>query len=108
VRTGAWLASLARRLLHDDIDALIVSPAIADLQFEGGTSPWRRARAYAGVWRALGGALLFQATSGIEALRADDARLIALRYDTFMVAGLLLVQAVYYTGLALLFFDLQH
>ena len=106
--TGSWLALLAGRLLHDDIDSLIVSPAIADLQFEAATSRWRRARGYAGVWRALGGALLFQAVSGVQALRADDARLMALRYDAFMVAGILLVQVVYYSGIAILFFDLQH
>jgi hypothetical protein len=106
--TGSWIASLAARLLHDDIDALIVSPAIADLQFEADPSLWRRARGYAGVWRAIGGALLFQAASGVQALRADDARLIALRYDASMVAGILLVQVVYYSGLVILFFDLQH
>jgi hypothetical protein len=106
--TGSWFASLASRLLHDDIEALIVVPAIADLQFEAGGSLWRRACGYAGVWRALGGALLFQAVSGVQALRADDARLVALRDDAFMVGGILLVQVVYYSGLAILFFDLQH
>jgi hypothetical protein len=106
--TGSWIASLAGRLLHDDIEALIVAPAIADLQFEADGPLWRRARGYAGVWRALGGALFFQAVSGVQALRADDARLIALRYDAVMVGGILLVQVVYYSGLAILFFDLQH
>ena len=110
---GTWLERLAVRLLHDDIHALFVSPAIADLQYEhralSVTAPrvWRALRAYAGIWIAIGGALRFQAGADVEAFLADDARLLALRYDALTFGGIVLVQVCYYSGLAILFLDFQ-
>ena len=107
---GVWLERFAGRLLHDDIHALFVLPAIADLQYEcdgGRNRGWRALRGYVAIWTAIGGALRFQAIADAHAFVADDARLLALRYDALTLGGLVLVQACYYSGLAILFIDLQ-
>jgi hypothetical protein len=107
---GVWLERFAGRLLHDDIHALFVLPAIADLQYEwdgGRARPWRALRGYLAIWTAIAGALRFQAIADAQALLVDDARLVALRYDALTLGGIVLVQACYYSGLAILFFDLQ-
>ena len=103
---AGWLERVAARLLHDHIHALFVAPAFADLQFEG-TRGCLRAASYLGIVRAIVGALRFQATHDAQALLADDARLLALRYDAATIGGILCVQIVYHAGLALLFLDFQ-
>jgi hypothetical protein len=53
--TGDRLAGLARQLVHPDTFCLVVSPAIADLQFETDRQSLRSClRAYVAVWTALG------------------------------------------------------
>ncbi|MGH9199210.1 MAG: hypothetical protein ACRD1T_26215, partial [Acidimicrobiia bacterium] len=55
---GTQHTSLSSRILHADTFALMVSPAIADLQFEAPeASRMCLLRSYAGVWRAFVGAL---------------------------------------------------
>ena len=78
---GVWLSSLARRLLHDDTFSLIVSPAIADLQFEE--------RGHAAVWVAIAGALWHDFAGDLRLL-CDDAA---------MLARLVGIQASYFTGM---------
>jgi hypothetical protein len=84
--TGMRLARVARAVLHEDSFELIVSPALADLQF----SPSRAA--YVGVWLAFLGALQTDLQSDIH-LVLDDAG---------MLATLVFIQACYYSGILLL------
>ena len=81
---GAWLASFARRLLHDDTFDLVVSPAIADLQFEE--------RGYGAVWIALGGAYVQDLGGDLREL-CDDAA---------MLGCLIGIQASYFFGMLVL------
>ena len=89
--TGDWLWRIGLRLLHRDTLAMMLAPAIADLQFETGT---RRAGVsdYWHVLRALAGALWFD-------LCAD---LTALRRDVDMIALLTALQTSYYTFMLVL------
>jgi hypothetical protein len=114
VTIAAWLARLGGRLLHEDHYTLFVAPALADLEYErsfasdaGARRAWLLVQAHAGLCLAIVGALRFQAGVHAHALLADEARLVALRYDALMIGGILLVQAVYYTGLVILFLDFQ-
>jgi hypothetical protein len=87
---GAWLISLARRVLHDDTFEMMVSPAIADLQFEAAAGH-ARSQSYLGVWTALAGALAHDFDGDVRTL-ADDAS---------TLASLVCIQACYYTALVL-------
>jgi hypothetical protein len=79
--TGTWLSALARRLLHHDTFELVVSPAIADLQFEQ--------RGHAAVCIALAGALCHDIVGDLRALCEDAA----------MLARLVGIQASYFAGM---------
>ena len=93
---GERLTRLTRRLVHDDTFALVVAPAIADLQFEvPSASIAGRGRSYAGVWRALLGAVCLDL--------ARDARI--LRHDASLLLTLSAMQACYYGGLLVLAMD---
>jgi hypothetical protein len=85
---GLWLTRLAHRLLHDDTFEIIVSPAIADLQFEVAAGR-ASLRSYAGVWAALAGALAHDFGGDVHTM-LDDAP---------MLASLVCIQACYYTSL---------
>jgi hypothetical protein len=81
---GQWLTSLARPLFHRETFELVVSPAIADLQFEPPSS-----RGYAAVWIALGGAAWRDLRSDLRIL-SDDVGTLGV---------LVAMQACYYTCL---------
>jgi hypothetical protein len=81
---GDCLASFARRIFHGETFELVVSPAIADLQFEPPS-----ARGYAGVWAALGGAVWRDLKGDLKILGGDAG----------MLSGLVVMQACYYTCL---------
>jgi hypothetical protein len=81
---GAWLTSLARPVFHRDTFELIVSPAIADLQFEPPS-----AGGYAAVWLALAGAACRDLRSDLGVLSGEAGTL----------GGLVVMQACYYTCL---------
>jgi hypothetical protein len=81
---GDWFTSLARPMFHRDTFDLVVSPAIADLQFERPS-----ARAYAGVWVAFGGAVLRDFRSDLRILSGEAGTL----------GALVVMQACYYTCL---------
>ena len=86
---GDWLAMI-RGVLHADTFDAIVSPAIADLQFESSSAGWvRSARGYAGVYVAIAGAV------GVDL--AGDLR--ALSGDAGTLSRLVLMQTCYYTCL---------
>ena len=89
---GTWLAQIAQRYLHGDTFALVVSPAIADMQFESPAGYVLRARHYLAIWKALGGALSCDVVADVQSLRDDLPTL----------ATLTLVQVSYYTFLLLL------
>ena len=89
---GTWLAQIARRLLHGETFTLVVSPAIADMQFESPAGYVLRARHYLAIWKAQGGALSCDVVADIQSLRDDLPTL----------ATLTLVQVSYYTFLLLL------
>ena len=82
---GTWLALIGQRLLHADTFALMLSPAIADVQFEA-SADVRAARHYCGVVSALAGALWFDICADLRAL-GDDLS---------MIGVLTAVQASYY------------
>ena len=81
---GDWLTSLARPLFHRETFELVVSPAIADLQFEP-----RSARSYVAVWIAVGGAVWRDLRSDVRILSDDVGTL----------GALVVMQACYYTCL---------
>jgi hypothetical protein len=87
---GAWIAAVAQRLLHAGTFELIVSPAVADLQFEApDATPARRLLGYAGLCAALGGAVRRDLRTDLHDL-LDDAP---------SLAAVILVQMCYYTCL---------
>ena len=99
MKRGTRLITLSSRLLHPDTFALMVSPAIADLQFEShGAGAARTACGYLAVWRAVAGALGHDAACTMTALVSDDHRGIALRSDLATFGWLLLFQIGYFAG----------
>jgi hypothetical protein len=82
------IVALAQRLLSDRTFELIVAPALADLQFERGRGPRRRALNRIAVLRAVAGGL-----------RGDVAR------NSGSFVTLMLVPACYYIFLLILCFD---
>jgi hypothetical protein len=82
---GDWLTTVGRRILHSDTFEIIVSPAIADLQFDS----WRIGSGYVGVWRAFGGALCRDLGRDLRILCDDAATL----------TSLIVMQACYYACL---------
>ena len=89
---GTWLAQIAQRYLHGETFALVVSPAIADMQFESPEGYVLRARHYLAIWRALAGALSCDVVADLQSLRDDLPTL----------ATLTLLQVSYYVFLVLL------
>ena len=89
---GTWLAEIARRYLHGETFALVVSPAIADMQFESPSGYRLRARHYFAIWKALAGALCCDLVTDVQSLRDDLPSL----------AALTLLQVSYYAFLLLL------
>jgi len=75
---GTWLALIAQRYLHGDTFALVVSPAIADMQFESPAGYRLRARHYLAVWKALAGALTSDVVADLQSLRDDLPILVTL------------------------------
>lgn len=74
---GTQIARIGARLLRADTVDLVMSPAIADLQFEGidaAASRWQLLRAYAGVWRAFGGALSWDLARTLQLATSADHR----------------------------------
>ena len=82
------IVAFSDRFLTERTFDLIVAPALADLQFDAGTSALARARNYFAVLRALAGGL------------HDE-----LSRDTFSFLVLTLLPAAYYTGLITVFWD---
>jgi hypothetical protein len=89
---GTWLAQIARRYLHGETFALVVSPAIADMQFESPAGYVLRARHYVAIWKALAGALSCDVVADVRSLRDDLPTL----------ATLMLLQVSYYVFFLLL------
>ena len=89
---GTWLAQIARRYLHGETFVLVVSPAIADMQFESPAGYALRARHYLAVWKALAGALGTDVVADVHSLRDDLP----------ILATLTLMQVSYYVFLLIL------
>ena len=92
---GTWFGRIGHRLLHRDTFAMMLAPAIADLQFELAARDERRRgrpRDYWAVTRALAGALWFDTGRDLRALRAD----------VDLIALLTLLQTSYYTFMLVL------
>jgi hypothetical protein len=89
---GTWLVQIAQRCLHGETFALVVSPAIADMQFESPAGYVLRLRHYLAIWKALAGALSGDVVSDVQSLRDDLPTL----------ATLTLLQVSYYAFLLLL------
>lgn len=89
---GTWIARFGGRLLHADTFALMLSPAIADLQFEAPARGAARAGHYCAVLRAFAGALWFDLTADVNSLTGDLPT----------IGVLTAIQASYYTFLLVL------
>ena len=86
------MARVGLRLLHRDTFEMMLSPAVADFQFEATTRSAMRPGDYCAIFRALLGALWFDVSGDLLALKGD-ADLIAL---------LTLLQTSYYTFMLVL------
>ena len=103
---GTRLAIVSSRLLRVETFDLMVSPAIADLQFEAPTAGRvRRLQSYMGVWRAFRGALCQDIALTLRAPFVDEARRSALQSNVLTFAGLTLFQACYYAAMLTLAFS---
>jgi len=89
---GMRIARLGERLLHGETFALMLSPAIADLQFEAAARAALRLRHYGAVLKAFAAALCWDIASDVRALRDDIST----------VATLTLLQASYYSFMLVL------
>jgi len=89
---GSWIVRVGLKVLHRDTFEMILSPAIADLQFETTARSAARPGDYCAVFRALCGALWFDMSSD----------LLALKGDANMIALLTLLQTSYYTFMLVL------
>jgi len=89
---GSWMARVGLRLLHRDTFEMMLSPAIADFQFETTTRRTARLAGYCALLRTLVGALWFDVSSD----------LLALKSDADMIALLTLLQTSYYTFMLVL------
>jgi hypothetical protein len=95
---GTLMIRIGQRLVGDEIFNAVVSPAIADLQFEAPTAGlFACTRAYLGVWRAIAG--------GVTRDIGGDLRLLSC--DTTTLAALVLVQVGYYGFLATFLLNLM-
>jgi len=103
---GTRLTTVSSRFLRAETFDLMVSPAIADLQFEAPTaSRVRRLQSYAGVWRACCGALCQDIALTLKAPFVDEARRAALQSDVLTFAWLTLFQVCYYAGMLTIAFS---
>ena len=89
---GTWLSLIGRRVLHAESFVLMLSPAIADLQFETARSSSAAPLHYFAVLRAFAGALWFDISGD----------LLAMRDDLSMIGVLTAIQASYYTFMLVL------
>lgn len=89
---GNWMVRIGRRLLHADTFEMMLSPAIADFQFETTTRSAAGPGDYCAVFRALLGALWFDISGD----------LLALKNDADMIALLTVLQTSYYTFMLVL------
>jgi hypothetical protein len=89
---GTWMARVGQRLLHGDTFEMMLSPAIADFQFETAIRSAARPGDYCAVFRALLGALWFDVSGD----------LLALKSDVDLIALLTLLQTSYYTFMLVL------
>lgn len=89
---GRWLSRIGRWMLHTDTFALMLSPAIADFQFETPTGIARACHYYA-IVRALVGALRFDICGDLATLAEDIGAITVLTT----------IQASYYAFMLVLF-----
>ena len=82
---AGWIARVGRRLLHRDTFEMVLSPAIADFQFETATRSVARPGDYHAIFRALFGALWFDLSSGWKLMIAIA---IAGGIEALLVMGL--------------------
>ena len=100
---GSRLAVVSSRLLRAETFDLMVSPAIADLQFESpAATRLHQLRNYIGVWRAFCGALGHDVVATLRAPFVDEARRVVWQSNLLMFAGLAFFQACYYACMATL------
>jgi hypothetical protein len=89
---GTWLSRIGRRALHAESFALILSPAIADLQFEAAAPQFATPLRYYAVLRAFAGALWFDICNDLRAMRDDVS----------MIGVLTAIQGSYYSFMLVL------
>jgi hypothetical protein len=70
------LVRIARRVFHEETFDLMVSPALADLQFEAMAGISTTARNYVAVSRALVGAMCYDLFHDLRSLREDASDLL--------------------------------
>lgn len=89
---GNWVARIGRCVLHADTFALMLSPAIADVQFEAPTDGARWRHHYA-ILRAFTGAIWFDISGDLLTLSSDLAA----------IGVLTAIQSSYYAFMLVLF-----
>jgi len=96
---GRWLAAVTRRTFSPESYALLIEPAIADLQLEASAGTPARIESYAAVW------------TGIVAACDDGllrrARALASDNDLLTITGLVLVLAVHSAWMIVLLLGLD-
>lgn len=97
---GTRLASLCQRLVRGETFALMLAPALADLQFESrDAGVLQRLVGYAGVWRAIAGAILFDVLFDLRVSIGSAEWRASPRDHVSSFAWLVLLQAVYYVAM---------
>ena len=89
---GTWLSWIGQRTLHAESFVLMLSPAIADLQFEAAASRVATPLRYYPALRAFAGALWFDICGD----------LLSMRDDLSMIGVLTAIQGSYYTFMLVL------
>lgn len=95
---GTRIATVAQRVFAPDSFALLIEPAIADLQFESGPRS-ARARAYAAVWVGVAAAFEQDAWRRMRAVLREE--------DLLSITGLVLLHAFHSTWMVVLLLGLD-
>jgi hypothetical protein len=97
---GRYVAVLCRTLVSQDTFALMIAPALADLQFESRFSlGLRRVTGYIGIWRALAGAIAFDVLRDLRMSIGSAEWRASRRDDLSDFAWLVILQAIYYVAM---------
>jgi hypothetical protein len=96
--TGDRVAAFARRITREATFEQVVSPAVADLQHEASGPGSSRLRGYAGVLRALTGAIVVDVAEDLRVVFGAEARRVWPVAAVTMVVALVVRTAIQWLG----------